>query len=165
MQKIISVIMVICLMATIGMTATSALDTETMSWGTSTIQYTEMSRYSILIPEAIDMNGSYTFISAEMDLDSDEYVAVALANADANGCLTLTHTNGVDTAKKSIGYDYFNIGADKRNNLPQYCVGYFRDGDSSSRMSFYLNNNPNEKIKPGDYTGTAEFVVELKQDM
>ena len=165
MKKIISVIMVICLIATIGMTATSALDTATTTGGTSTIQYTEMSRYCILIPETIDMNGSYTFNSAEMNLDSDEYVAVTLTNTDADGCLTLTHANGTDTAKKSIGYDYFYIGTDKRNELPQYCVGYFRDGDSSYRMSFYLNNNADDGFKAGDYTGTAEFVIELRQDM
>ena len=164
MKKIICMIMVICLMATIGLTAAHAEGGNyTMSTGSSTLTYTEPSRYMIYIPETIDMDvGRYTFEAAEMNITSNEDVVVTMTNLDVNSMLTFTHEDGASTANKCVAYDYNNIDSNIQQSLPEHCVAYFEKDELNSEMCFYLANDNYNTNVAGSYSGTAEFQVELR---
>lgn len=164
MKKIICMIMVICLMATIGLTAAHAEGGNyTMSTGSSTLTYTEPSRYMIYIPETIDMDvGRYTFEASEMNILSNEDVVVTMTNLDVNSMLTFTHEDGSATASKQIGYDYNQIDGNIQNGLPEHCVAYFEKDELNSEMCFYLENDYYNTNVAGSYSSTAQFQVELR---
>lgn len=163
MKKIISVIMIICLMATIGMTAASA---DSYNGGTTTITFREPDTYCVLIPETIDMTfENYHFQATDMNLAEGDEVFVTIGGLGEGDYFLLTHENGVDTAKKQIRYDYDVIPINKRETFPLYCVGYFTDGDTVSQMGFMMMNDNVSHFKAGNYTGTAEFTVELRENV
>lgn len=159
MKKIISVIMVICLMTIISISAVSA---DSFNGGTTTITYREPDSYCVLIPETIDMTfEDYHFQALEMNLAEGDEVFITIGGLGENDYFPLTHENGVDTAKKKIYYDYGSLSSNKIEMLPLYCVGYFTDGDTVSQIGFMMVNDSESHFKAGNYTGTAEFTVEL----
>ena len=161
MKKIISIIMAICLMATISVTAASA---ESINGGTTTITYREPDAYCVLIPETIDMTfDDYHFQALDMNLEEGDEVFVTIGGLDDNDYFPLIHENGIDTAKKKIYYDYGSVSSEKRESFPPYCVGYFTDGDMVSQTGFMMINDNESHFKAGNYTGTAEFTVELRE--
>jgi uncharacterized protein YxeA len=163
MKKIISLIMVVCLMATIGMATASA---DSVNGGTTTITYKEPDTYCVLIPETIDMTFyNYRFQATDMNLAEGDEVFVTMGGLDENNYFPLTHENGVDTARKKVYYDYGSIPTDRLDMLPAYCVGYFSDEDTISRMGFMMINDGDMHFKAGNYTGTAEFTVELRESV
>ena len=151
MKKIISIIMVVGLIAAIGVPAVSA---DSFNGGTATITYKEPDTYCVLIPETIDM---------DMNLAEGDEVFVTIGGLIDEGYFPLTHENGVDTAKKKIYYDYSSVSSEKRELFPPYCVGYFTDGDTVSKTGFMMINDNESHFKAGNYTGTAEFTVELRE--
>lgn len=166
MKKIICLLMAICLMATIGLTAAHAENGYYImgdSSGSSTITYTEQSRYTVYIPETINMDmGYYTFEASEMNITDREDVVVTMTNLDVNSMLHFTHENGSATADKQIGYDYANVDDNVQNTLPEHCVAYFKNGETTSEASFYLINDNNMNYQAGNYSGMAQFLVELR---
>ena len=163
MKKIISLIMVVCLMATIGMATASA---DSVNGGTTTITYKEPDTYCVLIPETIDMTFyNYHFQATDMNLAEGDEVFVTFGGLVENDYFPLTHENGIDTAQKLLSYDYDAIPMSKRETFPQYCVGYFTDGDTVSQMGFMLVNDNTSHFKAGNYTGTATFTVELRESL
>ena len=161
MKKIISIIMVICLMAAISVTAASA---ESINGGTTTITYREPDVYCVLIPETIDMTfDDYHFQALDMNLAKGDEVFVTIGGLGDNDYFPLIHENGIDTAKKKIYYDYGSVSSEKRESFPPYCVGYFTDGDMVSQTGFMMINDNESHFKAGNYTGTAEFTVELRE--
>ena len=161
MKKIISIIMVICLMAAISVTAASA---ESINGGTTTITYREPDAYCVLIPETIDMTfDDYHFQALDMNLAKGDEVFVTIGGLGDNDYFPLIHENGIDTAKKKIYYDYGSVSSEKRESFPPYCVGYFTDGDMVSQTGFMMINDNESHFKAGNYTGTAEFTVELRE--
>ena len=161
MKKIISIIMAICLMATISVTAASA---ESINGGTTTITYREPDAYCVLIPETIDMTfDDYHFQALDMNLAEGDEVFVTIGGLGDNDYFPLIHENGIDTAKKKIYYDYGSVSSEKRESFPPYCVGYFTDGDMVSQTGFMMINDNESHFKAGNYTGTAEFTVELRE--
>lgn len=160
MKRIISII-IICLMAVISIPAVNA---ESVNGGTTTITYREPDTYCVLIPETIDMTfDNYHFQALEMNLAEGDEVFVTIGGLDENNYFPLMHENGVDTAKKQVYYDYDAIPSTKRELFPPYCVGYFTDGDTISQMGFMMLNDSESHFKAGNYTGTAEFTVELRE--
>lgn len=163
MKKIISIIVAICLMATIGVTAASA---DSVNGGTTTITYREPDSYCVLIPETIDMTfDDYHFQALDMNLAEGDEVFVTMGGLSEDNYFSLTHENGVDTARKQMYYDYGSIPSNKRDSFPHYCVGYFTDGDMVSQMGFMMLNDSESHFKAGNYTGTAEFTVELRENV
>ena len=161
MKKIISIIMAICLMAAISVTAASA---ESINGGTTTITYREPDVYCVLIPETIDMTfDDYHFQALDMNLAEGDEVFVTIGGLGDNDYFPLIHENGIDTAKKKIYYDYGSVSSEKRESFPPYCVGYFTDGDMVSQTGFMMINDNESHFKAGNYTGTAEFTVELRE--
>ena len=162
MKKYISALLIACMVIISGFTTANAASIYPICDSSSTINYTEQSRFSVLIPETIDMNvGNYTFTAYEMNLTPDENVLVSIYGLDDNGYLQLNHINGKDVAQKQIGYDYCDMDMQTIEELPPNCVAFFKEEETTSEMSFYLMSNMNDKFKAGDYTGTAEFAVEL----
>ena len=150
-------------MATIGVTAVSA---ESVNGGTTTITYKEPDSYCVLIPETIDMTfENYHFQALEMNLAEGDEVFVTMGGLDENNYFPLTHENGVDTARKKVYFDYGSIPTNRLDMLPAYCVGYFSDEDTISRMGFMMINDGDTHFKAGNYTGTAEFTVELRESV
>ena len=161
MKKIISIIMVVGLIAAIGVPAVSA---DSFNGGTATITYKEPDTYCVLIPETIDMTfDNYHFQALDMNLAEGDEVFVTIGGLIDEGYFPLTHENGVDTAKKKIYYDYGSVSSEKRELFPPYCVGYFTDGDTVSKTGFMMINDNESHFKAGNYTGTAEFTVELRE--
>ena len=136
MKKIISIIMVVGLIAAIGVPAVSA---DSFNGGTATITY------------------------KDMNLAEGDEVFVTIGGLIDEGYFPLTHENGVDTAKKKIYYDYGSVSSEKIESFPPYCVGYFTDGDMVSQTGFMMINDNESHFKAGNYTGTAEFTVELRE--
>lgn len=161
MKKIISIIMVVGLIAAIGVPVVSA---DSFNGGTATITYKEPDTYCVLIPETIDMTfDNYHFQALDMNLAEGDEVFVTIGGLIDEGYFPLTHENGVDTAKKKIYYDYSSVSSEKRELFPPYCVGYFTDGDTVSKTGFMMINDNESHFKAGNYTGTAEFTVELRE--
>lgn len=150
-------------MAMISITAASA---DSYNGGTTTITYREPDNYCVLIPETIDMTfDDYHFQALEMNLAEGDEVFITIGGLEDNDYFPLIHENGVDTARKKIYYDYDVIPSNKRDLFPPYCVGYFTDGDTVSQMGFMLLNDMESHFKAGNYTGTAEFTVELRESV
>lgn len=163
MKKIISIIMAICLMAAISVTAASA---ESINGGTTTITYREPDAYCVLIPETIDITfDDYHFQALDMNLAEGDEVFVMIGGLGDNDYFPLIHENGIDTAKKKIYYDYGSVSSEKIESFPPYCVGYFTDGDMVSQTGFMMINDNESHFKAGNYTGTAEFTVELRESV
>lgn len=161
MKKIISIIMVVGLIAAIGVPAVSA---DSFNGGTATITYKEPDTYCVLIPETIDMTfDNYHFQALDMNLAEGDEVFVTIGGLGDNDYFPLIHENGIDTAKKKIYYDYGSVSSEKRESFPPYCVGYFTDGDMVSQTGFMMINDNESHFKAGNYTGTAEFTVELRE--
>ena len=164
MKKFICLIMAIIMVVAFSVVGVNAADYYTMGGGgSSTVTYTQQSRYMVMIPETIDMDmGSYTFTAAEMNILPDEYVAISMTNLDVNGNLRLYHESDQTIYMDVLVQpDYGSADLGSLTNFPNRGVAYFEEGELTSEMNFSIQPDMNNSYKAGEYSGTAEFLVEL----
>jgi hypothetical protein len=57
--------------------------------------------------------------------------------------------------------DYGSADIGSLTNFPNRGVAYFEEGELTSEMNFSIQPDMNNSYKAGEYSGTAEFLVEL----
>lgn len=121
------------------------------------VTYTEQSHYCVNIPRTMDASSvtsenPYYFTASLMSLADNQHVEIYTDD------ISFPMENGKGD---SINANIANIAYD----LTTYCsnvYGYFRDGQSTSSIGFYINM-PSD-IKTGSYSGTLTFHISLQMD-
>lgn len=110
---------------------------------------------------------SFTITAQEMNLRPDEIVVVSISDGcKEDGSVELVRQNDKQT-RPSILYTYLTVDGE---NIAQneYMVAKFMDGDNSTEnlIGEVVMSAPvlTEDTKAGDYSGTLEFLVELRRE-
>ena len=110
---------------------------------------------------------SFTITAQEMNLRPDEIVVVSISDGcKEDGSVALVRQNDKQT-RPSILYTYLTVDGE---NIAQneYMVAKFMDGDNSTEnlIGEVVMSAPvvTEDAKAGDYSGTLEFLVELRRE-
>lgn len=150
MKKIISIVLVFSLLASIGIFAyaDSSISFEG-GQATSTITVDVDSSFIVIIPAVIYGNDSYTFTAQSMKLTEDQQVNIYCEEMRGEtGEIILTNDNG-----KTCTFRFNNMKGSG-------CVGSFTNGvlESPFSVSGWYDEFT---LDPGTYTGTATFTVAM----
>lgn len=153
MKKGISLLLSVVMIMSMSVTAFAA-DTEVSSNGgtaQSTVVYTEMSTYTIVIPEYIipDPVNSFTIEAKNLNIKDGDEILVRLTNLDEDDNLTLTHSSGSTISVHFHVLDEYDTCAKFYYN-PENCITGIRAQVVADGTTFY---------PAGEYTGIAEFIV------
>lgn len=131
----------------------------------ATLQYTQMSTYTLNIPAILDItNGNCIgFYDANIGSDQEVYCRVSQANFNSNDAISMTH---IDNSERSIDvtlYNYLNEPLSSSNTLLCVYDGSENLGDYSTW--FYGIPNTSENIQAGKYRASVwlEVGVRTKQ--
>lgn len=122
----------------------------------TTATYHVDSEYVVNIPETVVCDGTkYYFTASTMDLCAGDIVYVTIKGlTDANGHFTLSTEDG----REMQAQVFSNITSAPMANGD--IAGVFMDGTCQTDGAIYILPD-SERIRPGDYTGTIEFQIQL----
>lgn len=172
MKKIISIMLAVIMVVSVGVIVANAGGYYDNTNGGSTqsiVTFRQPSTYCVFIPDMIDLGYDCYMTSTDMNIAEDECLVVLLNNTDSDNRLLFTSYDGQNTLKKTVhtnlepGYEISDI------NPPDGCIGYFRQNDNSSIISFGLDEGYYDfqsqngwNVPPaGTYTSQAEFNIAL----
>ena len=151
MKKIISIISAICLL--IAPYNVYAQEIYGDGSADATVTYHVPGEYVILIPETLSADGTHYKITASvMELCDNEIVTVQACGME-NDAITLSTANGRTASAKM----YVANTVDAITNY--YPIASFTDGQLESMEDFWILTDG--EVRPGDYTGTVTFNVQL----
>ena len=152
MKKVIALLLSVVMIMSMSVTAFAA-DTEISGDGgtaQSTVIYTEMSTYTLVIPEYITVDAYNPFVieAKYLNIKEGDEILVRLTNLDENNNLTLTHSSGstIDV--------HFNVPDDYDT-----CAKFYYNPDLCITGITTQAVGIGTTIPAGDYSGIAEFIV------